>query len=219
MWLNLMASAAHFGMYLFSGGPVHFVKMLKKDGVYDRFCEQFPTVRSVKDPARYLKDTFLEGSSSIPFSSAMLELLLTLQMIDSGASYAEKLATAWACYVQRRLHEEGFRKKWVRVYAEIPEFYFIVGSLSLVHFGPRFPLLFGGDQPEHEDWSVRIHRYITDDTYRVCEEVERETGQRYDCENVELHTVDIRDHDYLNAALCLHPDCPSVFESFRPFQD
>lgn len=78
MWLNLMASTAHFGMYLFSGGPVHFVKMLEKDGVYKRFCDQFPTVLSVKDPARYLKDTFLEGSLFTPFNSAMLELLLTL---------------------------------------------------------------------------------------------------------------------------------------------
>ena len=218
MWLNLMASIAYFGMYLFSGGAVHFVKMLKKDGVYKQFCDKFPSVRSAKDPTKFLRDTFLEGSSSIPFSSAMLELLLTLKMTVSGASYAEKLATAWACYVQRRLHAAGFRNEWVRIYAEVLEFYFIVGSLSLVHFGPRFPLLFGGVGPTEEDWSVRLHRYITDDIYRVNEEVEKETGHRFDSEEVEEHTVDIRDEVCLQAALCLHPDRPAASESFRRFE-
>ena len=117
------------------------------------------------------------------------------------------------------MREAGFTKTWVRAYAEVPEFWFVVASLALFHFGPRLPLLFGDAKPVKRAWGVRLHRYITDDIYRVHADHEAAGGARFESEEVEQHTVDIRDHNCLQAALCNHPDRHSERDSFRPFQD
>ena len=76
MWLNLMAASAFLGMYLYSAGAIHFVKMLEYDGVYEKFCAQFDSVKSLRDPTKLLKDSFLKGSSSHPLSAVFHEPLL-----------------------------------------------------------------------------------------------------------------------------------------------
>jgi len=82
MWLNLMATSSYLGMYLYSAGAIHFVKMLEKDGVYATFCDQFDRVKSLRDPTKLLKDSFLEGSSSHPLSGVLQEPLLLTHRIQ-----------------------------------------------------------------------------------------------------------------------------------------
>jgi len=65
MWLNLMATTSYLGMFLYSAGAIHFVKMLEKNGIYDKFCDQFGRVKSLSDPKKLLKESFLEGAPPI----------------------------------------------------------------------------------------------------------------------------------------------------------
>jgi hypothetical protein len=54
-----MATTAYLGMFLYSAGAIHFVKMLEKNGIYDKFCDQFGRVKSLSDPKKLLKESFL----------------------------------------------------------------------------------------------------------------------------------------------------------------
>jgi hypothetical protein len=80
-------------------------------------------------------------------------------------------------------------------------------------------MLFGDDKPKEKAWGVRLHRYVTHDIYRVHPEFEEAGEPRFHNEHVELHTVDIRDHNCLQAALCNHPDRHFASSSFRQFSD
>jgi hypothetical protein len=83
-----------------------------------------------------------------------------LEQTMKGRSYEEKLDMAWGVYARRELTKEGFDKEWERVYLELDEFEMFLGSMSVFHFGSRYPC-FSRDEPIPLDWwHLRLHMYV-----------------------------------------------------------
>jgi hypothetical protein len=176
--LNLMWTKAHIGVYLFSGGLVRALKILE-DTEYARFCAEFDSVPSPRGCGTLLVDD-----------------------MPAGMSRAEKLATAWSLYVRHRL-EKKF-PLWERAYIELGEFDLFLGSMSVFHFGSRFPLLFGDAARANinEDiWHARLHLYVGNSR------VKDPSGQ-LNFKDAREHdgTIDIRASPSLQAALQYKPE-------------
>ena len=193
-WFNVMDESLYFGIYLYSGGCIHFLKRLR-DEEYEIFCDQFEhSVYSVLQPGRLLNDTMLPDST-----------------------YSEKLATAWSLYASRRAFDAGFGTPWRRTYLEVKEFRYFVGSMANVHFGPRFPLLFREKAKQKVDphlWSMRLHRYTADTSFRLPDSVLGKR-KRFEDHNIEKHTEDLRMDEVLQAALSFMPH-PGLEDSQLP---
>ncbi len=89
---------------------------------------------------------------------------------------------------------------------EVKENRFLVGSVSIVHFGARFPLLFetkAKDTVEPDLWHMRLHRYISDPSVWLPASVLGK--RRFQDHEIELHTEDILDDNVLQAALSFMP--------------
>jgi hypothetical protein len=156
---------AYVGVFLHSGKCVYEIRQLEKEN-YTLFCEQFQSVPSPLGNGTLLKD------------------------VMPGDSEAEKLATAWTLWTQHKLFEKdpSYTRPWQRAYIKLDEFMIFVGSMSVVHFGARYPMRFGDDalQPCKPNlWNLRLHLYIGD------------FGEA----EAQLDTLDIVSHPVFQAAL------------------
>lgn len=123
---------AYLGTYLRSGGCVHFLKELVRTE-YERFRVEFMSVR-------------------LPDGK-----LLSQEM--QGRDPAENLDMAWKLYAEEKLKGSGFADTWERAYIELDEFELALGSMSVYHFGARWPC-FSKDEPIPLDWwHLRLHIY------------------------------------------------------------
>lgn len=113
-----------------------------------------------------------------------------LKRIEWG-SFSEKLSIVWSDFVQCQLRKQKIDQTWKRAYLEIDEFEGIIASLSTVHFGARFPMVFeGGPVGTHSAGisHLRMHSYIG-----------REVATSDQA--VEGTTINLRSHPTLQAAL------------------
>jgi hypothetical protein len=138
--LNMMPGFAYVGVHLNSGGCIHALKNLIRQD-YKEFCQQFASARTV------------DG--------------LLLHETMKGRSYQEKLDVAWELYACDKLAEGGFTKKFQRAYVELGEFEMFLGSMSVFHFGARYPCFCGQEQIPLDWWHLRLHLYIGSRLVRV----------------------------------------------------
>jgi hypothetical protein len=110
--LNMMKGKAYLGTYLKSGGCVFFLKALVR--------KEFKAFESAFEAFRLSDGRFL--------SAAM-----------DGKKLDQKLDMAWNLYAQEKLRDAGFASKWERAYIELDEFELALGSMSVYHFGARYP--------------------------------------------------------------------------------
>jgi hypothetical protein len=130
--LNMNRGKAYLGTYLRSGGCIHFLKELVRTE-YERFRVEFMSVR-------------------LPDGK-----LLSQEM--RGRDPAENLDVAWKLYAEEKLKGSGFADTWERAYIELDEFELALGSMSVYHFGARWPC-FSKDEPIPLDWwHLRLHIY------------------------------------------------------------
>jgi hypothetical protein len=131
--LNMMPGMAYLGIHLNSGGFINALENLVRQD-YEEFSGQFREAKTVDG-----KD--LHGAMK-------------------GRSYQENLDTAWDLYAREKLALLGFTENFKRVYLELEEFEMFLGSMSVYHFGARYPC-FSGQEPIPLDWwHVRLHLYI-----------------------------------------------------------
>jgi len=135
--LNMMPGKAYLGVYLNSGGCIHALKLLiEKD--YAAFEAEFAGAYSVE--GRRQPERLVEAMQ--------------------GRSDQEKLDMAWGLYARQKLAEQGFDRDWERVYLELDEFEMVLGSMSVFHFGARYPC-FSRQEPIPRDWwHLRLHLYV-----------------------------------------------------------
>ena len=124
------------------------------------------------------------------------------KLIDAmpGSDARLKLRAAWRIYAVRRLSQLGIvERPWKRAYIEMAEGVTAICSMSLLHFGPRFPLYFDNRPVPDDLWHLRLHMYIGS-KLRPC--LEGEEGALLD--PVQDSTVDIYDDreesDWISAA-------------------
>ena len=90
----------------------------------------------------------------------------------NGHSYQESLDMAWGLYARKKLADKGFNRDWERVYIELDEFEGFLGSMSVFHFGARYPC-FSQKKPIPSDWwHLRLHLYIGNQQVRPQEVVD-----------------------------------------------
>ena len=77
-----------------------------------------------------------------------------------GRSFEEKLDMAWEEYACGELAKEGFDKDWERVYLELDEFEMFLGSMSVFHFGSRYPCFSRAEPIPLDWWHLRLHIYV-----------------------------------------------------------
>jgi hypothetical protein len=143
--LNMMRGKAYVGVYLNSGGCINALKKMRiKD--YEEFKSQFAKAKT-RD-GRMLSD------------------------VMKGRTNDENLDMAWDEYAQNRLRELGFANKFERAYIELDEFEMFLGSMSVYHFGARYPCLVPLESINADSWHLRLHLYIGNMQVRVSEAVE-----------------------------------------------
>ena len=143
--LNLMPGMAYVGVHLNSGGCIADLKKLFKDR-YDEFAGQFSTAKT---------------EDGVLLSKAM-----------QGRTYQEKLDMAWDLYAREELEKLGHTETFERAYIELEEFEMFLGSMSVFHFGARYPCF-----PENEEipvdwWHARLHLYVGKRLVRVADAFE-----------------------------------------------
>jgi len=115
-------------------------------------------------------------------------------------TYEEKLDTAWGVYARKKLADMGFNQDWERAYLELDEFEMFLGSMSVFHFGSRYPC-FSRPEPIPLDWwHLRLHMYIGNKFLRADRIVdpEKESASKvrrlnFFDEPVALNTIDLLD--------------------------
>jgi len=143
--LNVMKGKAYFGTYLKSGGCVFFLKALVR--------KEFKAFESAFKAARSPHGGLL--------SDAM-----------KGDNFEQKRDMAWNLYAQKKLGEAGFTDKWERAYIELDEFELVLGSMSVYHFGARYPCFFPPEAPISVDWwHLRLHLYCGNKQVKASESV------------------------------------------------
>ena len=131
--LNMMQGKAHVGVHLYSGGCIHALKLLIE-------AEYVPF--------------------KAEFQQATTEERTLLVDAMQGESEQEKLDMAWGAYARKKLAAMGFDHTWERVYIELDEFEMFLGSMSVYHFGSRYPC-FSRTEPIPLDWwHLRLHLYV-----------------------------------------------------------
>ena len=161
--LSMMSiDPTYHGVFLYSGSCMYEIRKLR-DTYYKLFCEQFQSVPSLRGDGRLLKD------------------------VMPGDYEAEKLATAWTLWTQFKLHEKGYARPWRRAYIKLDEFMIYVGSMSVVHFGARYPMRFGNDALQPCDaslWNLRLHLYIGDFVVPGAAGVVRDAAAQLDTQDI-----------------------------------
>jgi hypothetical protein len=110
-----------------------------------------------------------------------------------------KLRAAWRLYAVRKLSMQGIiEKPWKRAYVEMAEGVMAICSMSLLHFGTRFPLFFDNRPVPDNLWHLRLHMYIGSKLRPRLE------GEGALLDQVQDSTVDINDYrvdsDWISAA-------------------
>ncbi len=141
----MMKGKAYLGTYLKSGGCVFFLKALVR--------KEFKAFESAFEAFRLSDGRFL--------SAAM-----------DGKKLDQKLDMAWNLYAQEKLRDAGFASKWERAYIELDEFELALGSMSVYHFGARYPCFFPPEAPISVDWwHLRLHLYCGNKQVKASESV------------------------------------------------
>ena len=117
-----------------------------------------------------------------------------------GSHAQLKLRAAWRLYAVRRLSQQGIDiRPWKRAYIEIAEGVTVISSMSVFHFGPRFPLYFDNRPVPDDLWHLRLHMYIGS---KLRPRLEGDSGALLD--EVQDATVDLFEHredsDWISAA-------------------
>ena len=173
---NLTRGKGYFGAILNSAGSIHPLKKLAREE-FAPFRREFKEFPCPGDPdGRKLIDV-------MPGSNAQL-----------------KLRAAWRIYAARRLSQLGLvQRPWKRAYIEMAEGVTAVCSMSLLHFGTRFPLYFDNRPVPDDLWHLRLHMYIGS---KLRPRLDGEEGALLD--QVQDSTVDIYDNreesDWISAA-------------------
>ena len=170
--LNLMPGMAYVGVHLNSGGCIaELKKLIKQD--YDEFARQFDT--AVTADGRLL-------------SEAM-----------QGGTREEKLDMAWDLYARKELEKRGHTEYFERAYIELEEFEMFLGSMSVFHFGARYPCFPENEEIPVDCWHARLHLYVGNKLVRKTDAVaagdaDFEKANRYNevtNEPVAKNTIDL----------------------------
>ena len=171
-----LASKGSFGVIVNSAGFIHPLKKLSRDEFipFKRDFNEFP--RPGDPEGRKLIDMMPGGDARL------------------------KLRAAWRLYSVRRLSQQGIvLKPWKRAYIEMAEGVTAICSMSMLHFGTRFPLYFDNRPVPDDLWHLRLHMYIGS---KLRPLLEGEAGIVLD--QVQDKTVDIYEHredsDWISAA-------------------
>ena len=148
--LNMTRGKAYLGTYLRSGGCISFLKQLVRTE-YERFCKGFVAARLPEDGE-----------------------LLSAKM--KGRDSSENLDMAWEVYAEERLKVAGFADTWERAYIELDEFELALGSMSVFHFGARWPCFSKDEQIPLDWWHLRLHIYCGCKEVRRSESIFSEDG-------------------------------------------
>ena len=166
-----MRGKAYVGVYLNSGGCINALKKLAERD-YEEFKRQFAD--AVTEDGRKLCDAM------------------------KGGSYEKNLDMAWDEYAINKLSELGFAKKFERAYIELDEFEMLLGSMSVYHFGARYPCFVPPESINADSWHLRMHLYIGNMRVPVAEAVEdsvefkrRNAGNIVTDEPVAKNTIDL----------------------------
>lgn len=128
-----MQGMAYVGVHLNSGGCIADLKeLIKKD--YAEFERQFNEAKTV------------DGT---PLSEAM-----------QGRTRQENLDMAWDLYARAELEKKGHTEKFKRAYIELEEFEMFLGSMSVFHFGARYPCFPENEEIPDDWWHARLHFYV-----------------------------------------------------------
>jgi hypothetical protein len=167
----MMRGKAYVGVYLNSGGCINALKKLVSTD-YTTFEAQFRT--AVTDDSKLLQECM------------------------KGGTYEENLAMAWDAYAEAKLKELGFAERFKRVYIELDEFEMFLGSMSVFHFGARYPCFVPLEDMPPGAWHLRWHLYTGNMLVRVDEAFEESTeflkaakGKVFTDEPVEKNTIDL----------------------------
>lgn len=162
----------HVGVFLFSGSCLYELRKIE-DEFYDSFCAEFHQTKSKVYPEKLLKD------------------------VMPGESEAEKLATAWGLFARDKLHGQGLSTPWKRVYVRLPEFGMLVASFAVLHFGARYPMIFGRDFNCHPNlWNMRLHVYVGNSVI-----ASEDPQKRTELSKIQLDTINLVQDKILQAAL------------------
>jgi len=131
--LNLMPGMAYIGVHLKSGGCIAELKKLIKSD-YAEFERQFNEAKT--------EDGEL-------LSAAM-----------KGGTPQEKLDMAWDQYARQELKKRGHTENFERAYIELEEFEIFLGSMSVFHFGARYPCFPESEEISEDWWHARMHFYV-----------------------------------------------------------
>lgn len=167
-----MQGTAYLGVHLNSGGCIADLKQLIQTD-YAEFERQFDEAKT------------MDGRS---LSEAM-----------EGRTRQENLDMAWDLYARAELEKKGHTEKFERAYIELEEFEMFLGSMSVFHFGARYPCF-----PEIEEipdnwWHARLHFYVgnmlvrkTEAAAAGAEQFEKENRYRtFANEPVADNTIDL----------------------------
>ena len=171
--LNLMRGKAYVGVYLNSGGYLNALKTLvKKD--FKEFERQFQEALTA------------DGQK--------------LHECMKGGTYQEKLDFAWDAYAETKLKDRGFTERFKRAYVELDEFEMFVGSMSVFHFGARYPCFVPLEKMPMGAWHLRWHLYVGNMQVPVTEAIEDDPEFLRQCEGkvvtdepVEQNTINLLD--------------------------
>ena len=143
--LNLMPGMAYVGVHLNSGGCIAELKKLIKSD-YAEFERQFDQAKT---------------EDGTPLSEAMMQ----------GRTRQEKLDMAWDQYARQELERRGHTENFERAYIELEEFEMFLGSMSVYHFGARYPCFPENEEISDDWWHARMHFYVGNMLVRKAEAV------------------------------------------------
>ena len=174
---NLTRGKGYFGAILGSAGYIHPLKKLSREE-FAPFRREFKEYRCPGD---------LQGRKLID--------------VMPGTDTRLKLRAAWRIYAFRKLSQLGIvGGPWKRAYIEMAEGVMAICSMSLLHFGSRFPLYFDNRPVPDDLWHLRLHMYIGS---KVRPHLEGDENSAM-LDQVQDATVDIYEHredsDWISAA-------------------
>lgn len=153
--LNMMFGKAYIGVYLNSGGFINALKQLVKSD-YEDFKSQFAQAKT---------------ADGRPLSEAM-----------KGGSFENNLDMAWDWYAETKLKGSDFYEPFQRVYIELEEFEMFLGSMSVYHFGARYPCFVPLSKMPIDAWHLRLHMYIGNKQVLLANAVENSKEFSKECE-------------------------------------
>jgi hypothetical protein len=136
--INLTPGKGYIGAVLNSAGFIHPLKKLSREE-FAQFKREFNELPCPGDE---------EGRKLIE--------------VMPGSDVGLKLRAAWRIYAVRKLSQQGVdvKRPWTRAYIEMAKGVMAICSMSLLHFGTRFPLFFDNRPVPDNLWHLRLHMYI-----------------------------------------------------------